>query len=146
MLNGLCEALAEAHAAAVAMGVRSLVTVTSSGGIAELSEDDHAGGAAVDAERTAGADIVVDGEDDVIVGIFTGLFGTDGAVDGIGGDHVDALPRADVDAAFAGDAFALIDVDELLRLDRLGKPGRICLLYTSPSPRDATLSRMPSSA
>ena len=27
-------------------------------------------------------------------------------------------------------------------LDRL----RICLLYTSPSPRDATLSRMPSSA
>ena len=26
------------------------------------------------------------------------------------------------------------------------KPVRICLLYTSPSPRDATLSRMPSSA
>ena len=26
------------------------------------------------------------------------------------------------------------------------KPRRICLLYTSPSPRDATLSRMPSSA
>ena len=29
------------------------------------------------------------------------------------------------------------------------KPGRVfnaCLLYTSPSPRDATLSRMPSSA
>ena len=25
-------------------------------------------------------------------------------------------------------------------------PGNICLLYTSPSPRDATLSRMPSSA
>ena len=25
-------------------------------------------------------------------------------------------------------------------------PGTICLLYTSPSPRDATLSRMPSSA
>ena len=24
--------------------------------------------------------------------------------------------------------------------------GTICLLYTSPSPRDATLSRMPSSA
>ena len=24
--------------------------------------------------------------------------------------------------------------------------GRLCLLYTSPSPRDATLSRMPSSA
>ena len=25
-------------------------------------------------------------------------------------------------------------------------PGVVCLLYTSPSPRDATLSRMPSSA
>ena len=24
--------------------------------------------------------------------------------------------------------------------------GKVCLLYTSPSPRDATLSRMPSSA
>ena len=29
------------------------------------------------------------------------------------------------------------------RIDRLGN---LCLLYTSPSPRDATLSRMPSSA
>ena len=27
-----------------------------------------------------------------------------------------------------------------------GGPGMSCLLYTSPSPRDATLSRMPSSA
>ena len=27
-----------------------------------------------------------------------------------------------------------------------GTLARICLLYTSPSPRDATLSRMPSSA
>ena len=31
-----------------------------------------------------------------------------------------------------------------LPLDALGASG--CLLYTSPSPRDATLSRMPSSA
>ena len=36
-------------------------------------------------------------------------------------------------------------------MDDLGFPGefpytRGCLLYTSPSPRDATLSRMPSSA
>ena len=30
-------------------------------------------------------------------------------------------------------------VQELIKL-------RVCLLYTSPSPRDATLSRMPSSA
>ena len=31
-------------------------------------------------------------------------------------------------------------------LKRLTKPCMTCLLYTSPSPRDATLSRMPSSA
>ena len=35
--------------------------------------------------------------------------------------------------------------DELNRLVRVMK-GNFCLLYTSPSPRDATLSRMPSSA
>ena len=28
----------------------------------------------------------------------------------------------------------------------IGSENKICLLYTSPSPRDATLSRMPSSA
>ena len=31
-------------------------------------------------------------------------------------------------------------------LDLYGGHAVICLLYTSPSPRDATLSRMPSSA
>ena len=35
-------------------------------------------------------------------------------------------------------------VDQLQK--RQGELSRICLLYTSPSPRDATLSRMPSSA
>ena len=30
--------------------------------------------------------------------------------------------------------------------DYRNHPGHACLLYTSPSPRDATLSRMPSSA
>ena len=34
------------------------------------------------------------------------------------------------------------EVDELIRLEHR----YVCLLYTSPSPRDATLSRMPSSA
>ena len=34
----------------------------------------------------------------------------------------------------------------ILGLDLLDSPYKICLLYTSPSPRDATLSRMPSSA
>ena len=33
-----------------------------------------------------------------------------------------------------------------INFDRTGAVNNICLLYTSPSPRDATLSRMPSSA
>ena len=39
--------------------------------------------------------------------------------------------------------------DPFLMLDEFGSENSedyICLLYTSPSPRDATLSRMPSSA
>ena len=36
-----------------------------------------------------------------------------------------------------------LPIDDLKDLDLLVN---ICLLYTSPSPRDATLSRMPSSA
>ena len=35
---------------------------------------------------------------------------------------------------------------EPMNLTSMGNKFNICLLYTSPSPRDATLSRMPSSA
>ena len=55
-----------------------------------------------------------------------------------------ATLRADV-----GDDSARVEVDSYKRkvsdLELAGQ-NRICLLYTSPSPRDATLSRMPSSA
>ena len=56
------------------------------------------------------------------------------------------------DGGAAGDPFNISqDPDNLLgkmlRIDvDNGDPYAICLLYTSPSPRDATLSRMPSSA
>ena len=40
-----------------------------------------------------------------------------------------------------GNAEKIIDAEGLIVL-----PGGICLLYTSPSPRDRTRSRMPSSA
>ena len=40
-------------------------------------------------------------------------------------------------------AFGKLD---LLRNDQLNNKNKICLLYTSPSPRDRTRSRMPSSA
>ena len=46
----------------------------------------------------------------------------------VGRDQVDALPRADVDAALAHDALGLVDVDELLGLDRLGQPVGVDLL------------------
>ena len=36
--------------------------------------------------------------------------------------------------------------DELLNWQPITAQGRYCLLYTSPSPRDGLLSRMPSSA
>jgi len=58
--------------------IRALVTITRGGGIAELAEDDDAGRAPVNAQGATGADIVVDREDDVIVGVFARLFGTDG--------------------------------------------------------------------
>ena len=48
-------------------------------------------------------------------------------------DQLDALEQqAAAEIAEAADAAAL----EKLRVGLLGKKGRICLLYTSPSPRD----------
>ena len=38
----------------------------------------------------------------------------------------------------------IVKNDEIISIGQTGYNG--CLLYTSPSPRDATLSRMPSSA
>ena len=47
------------------------------------------------------------------------------------------------------DRLSLLDAARLrAELEYYGRDGRarVCLLYTSPSPRDATLPRMPSSA
>ena len=60
-------------------------------------------------------------------------------------------------AEFSGYGSSIIGCDAEVGLERLvgesetldGRPGAallICLLYTSPSPRDGLLSRMPSSA
>ena len=40
----------------------------------------------------------------------------------------------------------MVDFDDYSDWLELYNPDNVCLLYTSPSPRDATLSRMPSSA
>ena len=50
--------------------------------------------------------------------------------------------------AFKANRFIDKKNDYQIYLDSTTSPStvRVCLLYTSPSPRDATLSRMPSSA
>ena len=49
-----------------------------------------------------------------------------------------------------GENAGVIDIGDgqaaIFKMESHNHPSYICLLYTSPSPRDATLSRMPSSA
>ena len=52
------------------------------------------------------------------------------------------VQRAQADGYRSRACYKLLELNEK---DRFIKPG-ICLLYTSPSPRDRTRSRMPSSA
>src|SRR5580658_6047641 len=85
---------------------------------AGLAHDDHTGRAPIDAQPATGADVLVDDEDDVVVWIGAGPFGVRRAGDRAGGEHMDALPRADIDTPLAHDALGLIDVEELLGLDR----------------------------
>src|SRR5690349_9667348 len=118
----------EADAVGVAVAVGAGVGVAVGGLGGEFAEDDDAGGAAVDAEGAAGADVFVDDEGDVVFGVFAGAFGVGGGGDGVDGDHVDAFPGADVDAAFAEDAFGLVDVEELLGFDRAGEVGAVDLV------------------
>ena len=99
------------------MGIRSLVPVAVGIGIADLAEDDDAGWTPIDAQSATGTDIVVNSENHVVGRIDAGLFGADGFIDGIRRHHVDALPRTDVDAAFAHNALGLVNVDELFWLD-----------------------------
>mgnify|MGYP003313059238 CR=1 FL=1 len=42
--------------------------------------------------------------------------------------------------------FCIVPLVNLVDISKMSGDIYICLLYTSPSPRDATLSRMPSSA
>ena len=65
---------------------------------------------------------------------------------GIGMPEVAVFPSADPNAFATGakrdDALVAVSTGLFQAMDRR----QVCLLYTSPSPRDATLSRMPSSA
>ena len=57
-------------------------------------------------------------------------------------DLVVGLEMLETDNQEAIDKYLINEIDA----SQLDSMARLCLLYTSPSPRDATLSRMPSSA
>ena len=79
-----------------------------------------------------------------------GVFGTDVVIlQGDSGDTTTDTASVEVDRLLAEGADAIIGAASsavsFTVIDRITQAG-VCLLYTSPSPRDATLSRMPSSA
>jgi hypothetical protein len=54
----------------------------------------------------------------VVTRVGAGLFSIVSFTNRVRRDHVDAFPRADVNATFAQDAFGLVDMDELFWFDR----------------------------
>ena len=56
------------------------------------------------------------------------------------------LPRPSIIVSSGNGVHVYWLLDQPYLIDDAGEPPRICLLYTSPSPRDGLLSRMPSSA
>ncbi len=71
----------------------------------------------------------------------------DVTIDGLGLDEAGRAALASCDLVIHSAAAVSFDspLDQAVEVNLLG-PVRICLLYTSPSPRDGLLSRMPSSA
>ena len=63
-------------------------------------------------------------------------------------DYEKVIVFAHVKENYVGgfNAFNLKGESQTRSFDNVERLYKICLLYTSPSPRDATLSRMPSSA
>src|SRR5690606_35088061 len=70
-------------------------------GALELAQRDHTGGASVDAQLAPGAFVLVHDEESVVGGVLARVVDVDRLVDRIQREEVDALPRADVDAALA---------------------------------------------
>ena len=117
--------LTEAHAVPITMGGRALVGVTIGRRSADLSENDDTCGTAVDAKCASGTNIVVNEEDRMVAWVIPRHFGADGLVNGRSANQVNALPGTNIDTAFAGDALGLINMNELLGLDRLRQPFRV---------------------
>ena len=109
----------------------------------------------------SGSKVAVGGQDVYFEsgGAFTGETSTDMLKD-VGCSHVilghserrnvigecDTLINKKVHAGLAAGLTPVLCVGELLEEREAGKTIEVCLLYTSPSPRDRTRSRMPSSA
>ena len=62
------------------------------------------------------------------------------------GRAVDAVLGGIGNALGTGESVSLVGFGTFSVRHRAAREGRNCLLYTSPSPRDGLLSRMPSSA
>ena len=70
----------------------------------ELAKRDDAGRTAIDAQRTSRALVLVHDEEALVGGVLARVVHVDTFSDGVDREVVDALPRADVDAAFAENA------------------------------------------
>ena len=110
------------------MSLSTRMGVTYGAGVGDLAKNYYSGGAAINAESTARADIFVNNERHVVAGVLTGKFGADGLANRINRDHVNAFPWADVYAALAHDALRLIDVKKLFWLNRRQEVTRVNLL------------------
>jgi hypothetical protein len=117
--QGKLMVLTETHPVAVAMGWHSLMGITIGRCSTDLSKDDDTSWAPVDAKCATGTNIIVDKEHRVVTGVFSGKFGANSLIDRGSADKVDALPRANIDASFAGNALGLVNMNELLGLYRL---------------------------
>ncbi len=87
----------------------------------KFAEHDDTGWATIDAQGASCTDVVVDHEDHAVRRISARHLRALRVDDCRWAHHVNALPRADVNATLAQDAFALIDVDELFGLDGLAQ-------------------------
>jgi hypothetical protein len=101
------------------MLVVSLMLIARTGSNSGFTQDDDPGRTSVDAKGATGTYVFINDKDNVVVRILAGLVRIDCLFDRVGREHMNALPRTDVDAAFAHDAFGLIDVQKLLWFNRL---------------------------
>ncbi len=86
---------------------------------AGLAHDDDSGWTSIDTEPATGANVFINDEDHMIIGVCSGSNNVDGISHCASRKHMDAFPRANVDTSFAHDAFRLVNVEKLLWFDTL---------------------------